>query len=442
MIDSKRERQVVLHIGIVLSIDQNSMTGFANQRFKTLGLLGSLYVSQYIPLTFIYEALPAFFRQQGMSLEAIGLLPLVALPTIFKFLWAPAIDRYGFTRWGHYRFWIISFQGLVIASVAIAAELDLEGNLPLLLVAMFALCLWCASQDIATDALAVGVLEPQERGWGNGVQMSGNYLGAVIGGGGMLILLDWWGWRPSLLILAALMLFALLPILHFRESCGQKPDTSQFVLLDLVRFCRRSQMWRWLIVLALFTAGPMMANTMFRPLLVDIGLSMTDVGLLLGVASYAAGMVGAIAAGFLISRLGRRRSLLVFCSLRAVCVAAYLLPTLGATTLPVLYAIAMSSQFTSSMALTALFTVMMDKSEFTTAGTDFTLQTSLVYLGGILAAPFSGLAATGFKYEGAFLLAIAFSVGSVAAIAGLVKRGHVHQNSQLATLSQQISPKK
>ncbi|MEC4891799.1 MAG: MFS transporter [Oscillatoria sp. PMC 1051.18] len=414
------------------------MTGFANQRLKTLGLLGSLYVSQYIPLTFIYEALPAFAREQGMSLEVIGLLPLVALPTIFKFLWAPAIDRYGFTRWGHYRFWIISFQLLAIASVVIAAQLDIEGNFPLLLVAMFALCLWCASQDIATDALAVAVLEPQERGWGNGVQMSGNYFGAVIGGGGMLILLDWWGWRSSMLVLAALMLFTLLPILNFRESRCQKPDTSQFVLLDLVHFCRRPQMWRWLVVLALFTAGPMMANTMFRPLLVDIELSMTDIGLLLGVASYGAGIVGAIAAGFLISRLGRRRSLLVFSSLRAICVAAYLLPTLGATTLPVLYGVAMSSQFTNSMAITALFTVMMDKSELSTAGTDFTLQTSLVYLGGILAAPFSGLAARGFEYEGAFLLAIALSIGSVVAIAGLVEKGHIHPNPPLANLSQKV----
>ena len=127
------------------------MTGFAKQRLKTLGLLGSLYISQYIPLTFIYEALPAFMRQQGMPLEAIGLLPEVALPTIFKFLWAPASNRYGFTRWGHYRFWIVCFQVLAIASAAIAAKLNPTGNFPLLLAAMLVLCLWCASQDIATD---------------------------------------------------------------------------------------------------------------------------------------------------------------------------------------------------------------------------------------------------------------------------------------------------
>ena len=398
------------------------MTGFANQRLKTLGLLGSLYVSQYIPLTFIYEALPAFVRQQGMSLEAIGLLPLVAVPTIFKFLWAPAIDRYGFTKWGHYRFWIISFQLLAIASAAISVQLNPASDFYLLLVAMFALCLWCASQDIATDALAVGILESRERGWGNGIQLSGNYLGSVIGGGGMLIFLDRWGWKPSMLILAALMMIALLPILNFREPRLQKPKTSQFVLLDLVRFCGRPQMWRWLIVLMLFGAGPMMASTMFRPLLVDIGLSMTDMGLLLGVTSYAAGIVGAIAAGFLISQLGRRQALIGFCWLRVLATAIYLLPALGIANLPVLYLVAIGAQLTNGMAFTALFTLMMDRSELTTAGTDFTLQTSILYFGGIFAAPLSGLAAASFGYEGVFILAIALCIGSLASITVFVER--------------------
>ncbi|MDJ1184225.1 MFS transporter [Roseofilum casamattae] len=398
------------------------MTGLAKHRLKTAALLGSLYISQYIPLTFIYEALPAFVRQQGMSLETIGLLPLVALPTVFKFLWAPAIDRYGFTQWGHYRFWIIGFQLLAIASAAIAADLSPARNFPLVLGAMFALCLWCASQDIATDALAVGVLTSQERGWGNGIQLSGNYLGAAVGGGGMLVLLDWWGWKPSMLILTGLMLVALLPIFNFRETCVQKNDISQFVLLDLVRFCRRPQIWRWLIVLTLFSTGPMVANTMFRPLLVDIGLSMTEIGLLLGALGYAAGIFGAIAAGLLVTRLGRWRSLLWFCSLRVFAIATYLLPALGVVNLPLLYGVAIAFQFTNGMAMTALFTLMMDRSKLTTPGTDFTLQTSFIYFGGLLTAPLSGFAATSWGYQGAFALALTLALGSVVSILGLVER--------------------
>ena len=82
------------------------------QRLKTYGLLGSLYISQGLPSMFILSAVPVFLRQQGVSLGKIGLLSLVAIPLMLKFLWAPLIANFGYTRWGHYRFWIIGFQVL------------------------------------------------------------------------------------------------------------------------------------------------------------------------------------------------------------------------------------------------------------------------------------------------------------------------------------------
>ncbi len=159
---------------------------------------------------FLFQALPVFMRQQGVSLAAIGLFPLLGLPAILKFLWSPIIDRYGFTRWGHYRFWIICFQFLVACAVFVCAWLDIKHNFTALLLLALLIVLFCSSQDIATDALAVGLLEPYERGMGNGVQTSGGYLGAVIGGGGMLLLLNDWGGTVTLLTIAAIMLVALL----------------------------------------------------------------------------------------------------------------------------------------------------------------------------------------------------------------------------------------
>lgn len=66
-------------------------------------LLGCLYVSQYIPVSFFYQALPVFLRQQGVALKAIGLIPLVSLPWMLKFIWSPIIDRYRFSQKQHYR---------------------------------------------------------------------------------------------------------------------------------------------------------------------------------------------------------------------------------------------------------------------------------------------------------------------------------------------------
>lgn len=358
-------------------------------------------------------------RQEGISLQVIGSLPLLATPVMLKFLWSPLIDRYGFTRWGHYRFWIISLQLLVVCTVIGLAFFDINQSFILLLLGLLSLSLLSSSQDIATDALAVGLLEPQERGLGNSVQTSGNYMGAVIGGGGMLILLSQWGWKATLLTMASIMLVALIPIFQHQERINKpsKISTSEPALKNLIDFCRRPGMGRWSLMLVFYSSGSMMATTMFRPLLVDTGLSLGEIGLLLGVVSYSAGILGAIVSGLSIAPLGRKRSLILFGSLRAIAISAYFLPAFGLTDLPVLYLVAIIVQISISMATTPLYTIMMDKSNLETAGTDYTMQNSIVYLGGIIAAAMSGIIARAVGYQGVFAVSIVISIIGVVLIA-------------------------
>ncbi|MEM9979684.1 MAG: MFS transporter [Cyanobacteria bacterium P01_D01_bin.2] len=390
--------------------------------WQKMGLLGSLYVSQHIPLTFVYEALPIFLRQQNVSLRTLGLLQLLALPLVFKFLWSPLIDRYGVTRWGHYRFWILCFQiGLGVA-IALLAFLNITQQFTLLLLGLLLVSLLSASQDIATDALAIGLLSPAERGFGNGIQRGGNSLGAIIGGGGMLLLLSFWGWRTTLLAMATVLLLAAIPIARHRERVIKPTTSSPPSFSRLISIYRRPGMGRWLIILMLYGIGPYMALTMFRPLLVDLGLSMGEIGLLLGVVSYGAGLLGAVVAGLNISRLGRKQALVIFSTLQGVAIVAYCLPALGFTQLPMLYLVAMVAQFINGMAMTALFTVMMDNSETATAGTDYTVQSSVVYISGILGATFSGIIAEAIGYGGVFAVAFVFAAITVLAISYLFRQ--------------------
>ena len=141
----------------------------------------------------------------------------MALPLVLKCLWSPLIDRFGFTRWGHYRFWILCFQSLLVIAIALLSFLNTTQQFSPLLLGLLLISIFSASQDIATDALAVGLLSPSERGFGNGVQKGGNSLGAIIGGGGMLILLGIAGWRTALLVMAMILALALIPIARHHE---------------------------------------------------------------------------------------------------------------------------------------------------------------------------------------------------------------------------------
>ncbi|MGD1921107.1 MAG: MFS transporter, partial [Pleurocapsa sp.] len=207
------------------------------------------------------------------------------------------------------------------------AFIDLAQNLNLLLLIGFIMCVFCTSQDIAADAMAVYLLSPTERGLGNGIQVSGHYLGAVIGSGGMLILLDRIGWQKTMLAIALIMVVSLLPILLHQEQVRVKTSgKAPPIWRELAEFFSRRELWLWLAVLATYTTGSSMAITMFRPLLVALGLSAAQIGLLIGVVSYGVGTLGALLGGLTVNFLDRKRLLIAGSCFQAVIILAFLLP--------------------------------------------------------------------------------------------------------------------
>ena len=152
-------------------------------------LLTSLYFAQGLPFGLFTQALPVMMRQQGYSLESIGLSNLLALPWVLKFLWAPWIDRISGPRRR-----VIVPLNVVAAGLLAALAVVSPGAMVPLIVTVFLCNLAAATQDIATDALAVESLPPAERGIGNGVQVAGYRLGMVLGGGALVQLFDAKGW--------------------------------------------------------------------------------------------------------------------------------------------------------------------------------------------------------------------------------------------------------
>ena len=72
-----------------------------------LAFLLALYFVQGLPFGFQAKALPIYLREQGVGLTEIGLLGALALPWMLKALWAPLVDRYGSTRFGRRKSWIV-----------------------------------------------------------------------------------------------------------------------------------------------------------------------------------------------------------------------------------------------------------------------------------------------------------------------------------------------
>jgi predicted MFS family arabinose efflux permease len=158
---------------------------------------------------------------------------------------------------------------------------------------------------------------------------------------------------------------------------------------------------------------------MLRPFLVDAGLGLVQIGALLGTVGFAAGLVGAVAGGAAVNRLGRRRALLAFAALQALTVAGYAALSLAAPDPVALYLLCAAEHLASGMATAALFTVMMDWCRPEASATDFTVQASAVVIATGAASAASGIVAARLGYPTHFLLATLLCGGAVAAVAWL-----------------------
>jgi len=388
-----------------------------------LGLLSVLYFAQGLPSGLLGKALPTLLRDQGISLAAIGFTTMLALPWTLKFLWAPFLDRF-WTR----RRWLLTLNLATFGLMLLVASQDfsvwVSRSFPLLLILLFLMNLVAATQDIATDGLAVSRLKPHLRGLGNSIQVIGYKIGMILGGGLLLWLVARFGWQLSYGALALLIVPVLLPVWFMRdapvEDKGASKQTGWHGWKGYVRlfadFISGPRMGWWLVTVAVFKAGDSLASRMIGPFLKDQGQSLADIGLLTGVVGATAGLTGALLGGLFLLRLGHRNALLLFGGMQAAGFAGYLFVAGGACDNSILYAVVCLEQFADGLSTVALFTAMMDVCRKQSPGTDYTLQAAIQVTVSGIAALAGGLVAQTFGYPAVFAVGAAITLGALAPV--------------------------
>lgn len=395
-------------------------------------LLGSLYFAQGMPFGFFQQVLPVLLEKQGISLSKIGLAGLLNLPWALKFVWAPLVDRWHWPRLGRRRSWILPMQLCSLATLLVLAALPPDSPLTPLMIGTFFMNLCAATQDIATDGLAVEVLPERERGFANGLQVAGYRLGMFFGGGLLLIYYVELGRRGIFLSMALFTVLASAPVWAMREATPAAPaqPAPPSPSSSLPHFLRLPGVWRVLAVIAIYKAGTYLATGMLRPFLSSSGMTVPQIGKLLGIFGFLAGLAGALVGGAAVTRLGRRRALLVFGVCQAISVAGFAALAFGAPSMVQVYAVCTAEHFASGLGTASLFTAMMDWSRPERAATDYTVQASVVVIATSLAAIASGFLAQATSYGVTFASASIFCLVGVTVTAALFPRDGFAGNAE------------
>lgn len=354
-----------------------------------LFVLGALYVAQGLPFGFFNQAIPVLLRQGGASLTLVSFSSVLAVPWALKFLWAPLFDRPALRSGPGRRRSILAVQAASVALLVGVAAVDPGTALPWVMLGVFLANLLCATQDIATDGLAVDVLAESERGVANGVQVGGYRVGMVAGGGALLVALEAWGWSATVLALAGLLALASAPLLVAGPLPAAAARAAPEAPSRLADWLGTRSARDWLALLLLYKAGDAFGTGVVKPMLVDQGLGLADVGWLFGTLGSVAAVVGALTGGALAGRWGARRVLPGFALLQAGAVGGWGLvawaPTPAGWTVATVF-----EHLVSGMATAALFAAMMAQCRPGRSASDYTLQASVVVLAQGFAAAMSG----------------------------------------------------
>ena len=386
-------------------------------------LLTCLYFSQGVPFGFFTQALPVLMRERGASLPEIGLTSLLALPWALKFLWAPLVDRYGVDAIGRRKSWILFLQLAGAVLFVVLGLLSDQHGYGYLVWGFFLANLISATQDIASDGLAVSLLSDRERGPGNGLQVAGYRLGMVFGGGFVLIFFGALEWLGAFAAMALALVLATLPTFYYSEPAAavdRMSSSSREMLLELFQ---RPGFPRWLLLISFYKFGDALATTqILRPFLVDRGLGLEEIGRLLGTVGFLGGLLGALAGGFLLRYTGRYGGIALFGIIQAAAVFGYFLLSRGWFDSALLYPLCGLEHFTGGMATAALFTAMMDVCRPASGSTDYTLQASFVVIATGSAGALGGFTAEYWGYTGNFLLSGCLSLAAALIFAVIFRR--------------------
>jgi MFS transporter, putative signal transducer len=368
-------------------------------------VLAGLYIAQAVPLYLVAAAIPPILRARGVDLALIGSFGVLMAPWALKFLWAPLIDRYGSRR-----AWIIGMQGLTLAGVAWLSQLDPIADVAQFFPVLFLMSVTSATQDIATDAYAVEHLTPDRHAGGSAIQSGAIAGGVLLGGSLTLFIYDRTDWETAVLSAGLVSLLATLPILFVNEGRSLRAGLPERRRPSFRAFARRPVALAVLGFALLFRLPEGLIKAVEQAFLVDMGFSLTKIGLISGGAAACVGLAGSAAGVVIIRTLGLMPFLWAIILLRTACFAGYALIATQDASDTVLIGLSVLNTFSRYMEIVGLYAAFMRVASLDQAGTDFTILASASLLTYAVGSMTAGFLASAFGYTTLFTIATILSL--------------------------------
>jgi len=379
---------------------------FRSPRLAVILILG---FSSGLPLALTSGTLQAWMTVEGVDLSTIGIFTLVGLPYTWKFVWAPAMDRFVPPFLGRRRGWLLLTQLALAGTIGGMALLSPRTDLALLAVLAIVIAFASASQDIVADAYRTDVVSRDQRGIAGALGVVGYRVAMLVSGALALILVGGSGWIPAIgwhntyLLMAALMAVGVAATLFGEEPVATAPPPRtlrEAVVEPLREFFSRPGAVGLLVLLVLYKLGDAFAGSLTTAFLLrGAGFSLDDVGWVNKGVGLAATIAGVLFGGALMVKLGLYRALMAFGILQALSNLTFMWLALVGKSYPVMVLAVGFENVSGGMGTAAFVALLMALCDHRFTATQYALLSALAAFGRVYVGPAAGYA-TDPKYLG------------------------------------------
>lgn len=384
-----------------------------NRRMLACALLG---FASGLPFYTLVSLLPTWLKEEGVALSTLGYLSTLRAPYVWKFLWAPIVDRFAIPGLGRLRGWMAFTQLALWLFISGYALVPSPVSLGMVIAVTLAVAVFGATQDIALDAYRRELLPDEELALGNSIWVNTYRVAGFVPGSLALFVAAWHSWAAAHLVVAGCMLFGVAATL-FAPALPPQEDSPKSLVSAVtgpfVEFFTRSDLgdaFKLLAFLFLYKLGDNLATTLLNPFYLDMGFSLEQIAAVVKPVSLGSMIGGGLLGGLVIVRLGINRALWIFGLVQMLSILGFAaLAEIGEDIWMLVAAV--SFEYLGVGLGTAAFVAYLSRATSKRfSATQYALFSSFVALPGVLVGSLAGKLIEWLGYTNFFLLCTALAV--------------------------------
>jgi PAT family beta-lactamase induction signal transducer AmpG len=412
-----------------------------------------------LPFLLVFSTLNARLADVGVETATIGFFSWLGITYSIKVFWAPVVDRLKLPLLdrllGKRRSWIIFAQVGIATGLYLMAHVDATAAPEMMALCGLLVAFSSATQDVAIDAYRIEIAEERLQAALAATYIFGYRLALLVAGAGALYLAEFWSWRVSYEVMAALVGVGALTVLIVREPRVNHFAAAQDIAHKIEQEAskrthlnpRLARLIGWfyaavagpfldffrrykelsiaiLLMVAVYRIADIAMGVMANPFYLDfMGFSKTEVADVTKIFGFFMTIAGSLLGGVMVVRYGVRRILLLGAIMTAATNLLFVLLAQYPPNLVTLAAVVSADNLSGGIANVALIAWLSSMTSASFTATQYALFSSLMTLPGKFLGGFSGIVVAGFGYAEFFLVSAVMGVPAVLLAMFMIRQG-------------------